>query len=158
MMSRRPGRGGKDPGSYVFFWGQLKGLSSPLAPPWPQLETSRGPWVPEEKHLGPHHPWTWCWAVYLGLAAWQLYWCYIQAHRDPESKREQDLKEWAGGKRRRAGQMRKRGVERMDVEWWGQWAQDRKGGGSRGMGMRPTGKEERERELWGSESVGLLWS
>lgn len=36
--------------------GQLRGLSFPLAPPWPQPEAYGGPRVPEEKHLGPHHP------------------------------------------------------------------------------------------------------
>lgn len=72
---------------------------NPTAPPWPQSEASKGPLVPEEKHLGPHHPWTQRWGIYLGLAAWQLYWCYIQAHRDPESEREQEHKERGGGER-----------------------------------------------------------
>lgn len=95
----------------------------PLAPPWPQPEASGGPWVPEEKHLGPHHPWTQRWAVYLGLAAWQLYWCYIQAHRDPESEREREQERGEKGGRRR----------RRDEEWrseddGGQATGGRKGG------------------------------
>lgn len=44
----------------VFSWGrgggQSRGLSFPLAPPWPQPEAYGGPRVPEEKHLGLHHP------------------------------------------------------------------------------------------------------
>lgn len=46
----------KRPAGVCSCGGQLRGLSSPSAPPWPQPEAFGGPWVPEEKHLGPPSP------------------------------------------------------------------------------------------------------
>ena len=133
--------------------GQLQGSSSPLSPSLAPARSLRGSRVPEEKHLGPHHPWTQSWAVYLGLAAWQLYWCYIQAHRDPESEREQEHRE-------------EEEVEEEDawgMEEWGGWRTSDEDRGWRGGKMAQVEAKRREdrgveREVWGSESVRLLWS
>lgn len=70
----------------------------PLPLPGPSQKPSGVPGFLRKNISAPHHPWTQRWAVYLGPAAWQLYWCYIQAHRDLESEREQEHRE----RRRRA--------------------------------------------------------
>lgn len=82
----------------------------PLKPlPGPSQKPQGVPGFLRKNISAPHHPWTRRWAVYLGLAAWQLYWCYIQAHGDPESGRE-----WwwwgGGGTKRRVGWTEKEGA------------------------------------------------
>lgn len=70
----------------VLVWGQRRGSPSPVNPPLASARSLWGSLGFWGKHLSLRHPWTQRWAVYLGPTAWQLYWCYIQAHGDPDSE------------------------------------------------------------------------